>query len=52
MAIRRLLIEMFEMAYAKVDIPWEAVRRLGKIADDDPQLRALVARLEDEIPPF
>lgn len=52
LAIRRQLIDLFEMAYARVEIPWDAVRDLRKIADDEPALNKLLDHLEREIPPF
>lgn len=51
-AIRRRLIDLFEMAYARVEIPWEAVAELRKISDGEPALNKLLDRLEGDIPPF
>ena len=40
------LIELFEMSYAKVEIPWETVSQLSKISDNEPHLQKLIKRLE------
>ncbi|MFL6086243.1 MAG: hypothetical protein ACJ74F_24185 [Mycobacterium sp.] len=52
LAIRRQLIELFDMAYSNVEIPWEAVKQLRDISENELHLQNLINRLEDAIPPF